>query len=223
MLDEVQRQSEAIRPPQPEYSRRAPNEEDKYESKLKVPNSVLDECEQAYTAADGSRIKGSKKHFADTGLMACVCRHDRVLYIANITTPGERQFYVLAIIKQLFKELPPWFVIGFLYDVGCQLDRSLAKVRLCNIGVLRETDPILLIQYPLLPDEFPRLKIGISVFHAYGHQWTCQLIYHPYKQVIFGLSDGEGNERLWWAISLDNKTCRISGVSFIVYESNDHD
>ncbi|KAG1781441.1 hypothetical protein EV702DRAFT_1177262 [Suillus placidus] len=36
----------------------------------------------------------------------------------------------------------------------------------------------------------------IAVFHAYGHQWPCQIIYHPRKCEGFGLSDGEGCERL---------------------------
>ncbi|KAF6743997.1 hypothetical protein DFP72DRAFT_858142 [Ephemerocybe angulata] len=33
---------------------------------------------------------------------------------------------------------------------------------------------------------------GISIFHTYGHQWPCQLIYYPRKCAGFGLSDGEG-------------------------------
>ncbi|KAF9063376.1 hypothetical protein BDP27DRAFT_1232258 [Rhodocollybia butyracea] len=39
------------------------------------------------------------------------------------------------------------------------------------------------------------------VFHAYGHGWACQCIYHPRKCKGFGLSDGEGCERLWHSIS----------------------
>lgn len=38
---------------------------------------------------------------------------------------------------------------------------------------------------------------GISAMHAYGHQWSCQLIYNPQLRDGFGLSDGEGVERLW--------------------------
>lgn len=33
--------------------------------------------------------------------------------------------------------------------------------------------------------------------HAYGHQWSCQLIYNPRLRIGLGLSDGEGTERLW--------------------------
>lgn len=33
--------------------------------------------------------------------------------------------------------------------------------------------------------------------HAYAHQWSCQLVYNPRIRLGFGLSDGEGTERLW--------------------------
>ncbi|KAJ3816366.1 hypothetical protein F5880DRAFT_1450642, partial [Lentinula raphanica] len=47
--------------------------EDGYESSLKVPNSVLDGCEQSFTAADGSREKASTQFFDSTALMALLC------------------------------------------------------------------------------------------------------------------------------------------------------
>lgn len=125
---DMQAIDEALRPPETESAQRVPGEKDKKETGMKVPNSVLDLCEQAFTAADGRRAKSSKKEFQDTGLMGLVCRHDRVIYMCNMTTPGERQFYILAMIKKLFKELPSWFRVGQLYDVACQLERSLAKV-----------------------------------------------------------------------------------------------
>ncbi|KAI0925143.1 hypothetical protein AcW2_005825 [Taiwanofungus camphoratus] len=33
--------------------------------------------------------------------------------------------------------------------------------------------------------------------HAYGHVWSCQLVYNPQIREGLGLSDGEGVERLW--------------------------
>ena len=42
-----------------------------------------------------------------------------------------------------------------------------------------------------------RLKFGTSVFHAYVHQWLCQLNYNPRLNLGWGLSDGEGCERIW--------------------------
>lgn len=94
-----------------------------------LPNSVLDDCEKAFLAAQEMVTKASKNFYADTGLMALLCRHDRVLWLANITTPGERQHYALALIEKLFKNLPSSWSVGLLYDIACQLHRSMVKVR----------------------------------------------------------------------------------------------
>ncbi|KAF6744756.1 hypothetical protein DFP72DRAFT_1078101 [Ephemerocybe angulata] len=66
---------------------------DKVERGMKVPASVLDACNDSFKAADEKRTKASTKYFADTGLMALLCRHDRVLWIANMKTAGERQYF----------------------------------------------------------------------------------------------------------------------------------
>ncbi|KAF9504212.1 hypothetical protein BS47DRAFT_1368953 [Hydnum rufescens UP504] len=48
-----------------------------------------------------------------------------------------------------------------------------------------------------MPEWTGQIEFGVSVFHAYSHQWTCQLWYHPQKSEKWGLSDGEGCERFW--------------------------
>ncbi|KAJ3712522.1 hypothetical protein C8R42DRAFT_594593 [Lentinula raphanica] len=156
--------------------------EDGYEPSLQVPNSVLDACQQSFTAADGSREKASVQFFDSTALMAMLCRHDRVLWIVNMTSPGERQHYAFALIDQLFKNIPPTFRIGVLYDIGCSIHRSYVK-------------------WGFLGEYLDRITFAISVFHAYGHGWPCQCVYHPRKCEGFGLSDGEGCERFWHSIS----------------------
>ncbi|KAJ3714478.1 hypothetical protein C8R42DRAFT_646407 [Lentinula raphanica] len=166
--------------------------EDGYESSLQVPTSVLDACEQSFTAADGSREKASVQFFDSTALMAMLCRHDRVLWIVNMTSPGERQHYAFALIDQLFKNIPPTFKIGVLYDIGCSIHRSCVK-------------------WGFLDDYLDRITFAISVFHAYGHGWPCQCIYHPRKREGFGLSDGEGCERFWHSISKLIAYLRICG------------
>ncbi|KIN98925.1 hypothetical protein M404DRAFT_156394 [Pisolithus tinctorius Marx 270] len=93
-----------------------------------------------------------------------------------MTSAGEKQHYALVLVKHLFDHLPAKMTVGLLYDIGCQLEHSCQKWKLLDDGILS------------------RLKFGISVFHAYGHQWPCQLVYHPHKCVGFGLSDGEGCE-----------------------------
>jgi hypothetical protein len=95
-----------------------------------VANEILDDCEKSFKAAQESRSKASKNFFDDTGLMALICRHDRVLFLANLQSTGEKQHYALALLAALFKELPDDWTIGVLYDIGCQLHRSCEKVRL---------------------------------------------------------------------------------------------
>lgn len=155
---------------------------DVLEQGMRVPTSVLDGCRESFLAADEKKEKASSCFFADTGLMALLCRHDRVLWLVNMKSAGEKQHYALALLKKLFENIPNDMTVGLLYDIGCQLERSCRKW-----GYL--PPPIL-----------SRITFAVSVFHAYGHQWACQIIYHPRKCDGFGLSDGEGCECLWSAL-----------------------
>ncbi|KIJ08163.1 hypothetical protein PAXINDRAFT_28917, partial [Paxillus involutus ATCC 200175] len=76
---------------------------------------------------------------------------------------------------------------------GCQLERSCRKWEFFSEAILS------------------CLTFAIAVFHAYGHQWPCQVIYHPRKRVGFGLSDGEGCERLWSFLKPLIPVLRVSG------------
>ncbi|KAG6847175.1 hypothetical protein H0H93_009716, partial [Arthromyces matolae] len=194
---------ESIRPPRPAKSKRQRNQDkedkdDGFEGSLRVPTSVLDACEAGFTAADDARVKASTQFFDDTALMAMLCRHDRVLWIVNMRSAGEKQHYVLVLIETLFQHLPLEFTIGLLYDIGCQLERS------C-------------INWGFLARYLHRLLFGISVFHAFGHQWACQVIYHPRKRIGFGLSDGEGCERFWHSISKLIAYLRVCGYHQRIY------
>ena len=60
--------------------------------------------------------------------MALVCRHDIVLFLANVDTAGEQQKYSVALIEHLFSHLPGQATVAVYYDIGCVLDRSLHKV-----------------------------------------------------------------------------------------------
>ncbi|KAF9504187.1 hypothetical protein BS47DRAFT_1308625, partial [Hydnum rufescens UP504] len=102
--------------------------EDRVEPGLRVPDSVLDGCERSFLAANEHREKASTSVFADTGLMGMICRHDRVILMANVTSAGEKQYYAVALLEVLFRELPTWWRAGVLYDVGCNLHRSTVKV-----------------------------------------------------------------------------------------------
>ncbi|GBE80067.1 hypothetical protein SCP_0212700 [Sparassis crispa] len=188
---------EQIRPSRDTGRRRAQppisaDDNDGYEEGLKVPRSVLDGCHESFLAADEKREKASTQFFSDTGLMALLCRHDRVLWLVNMTSAGEKQHYTLALIQRLFVHLPRSTTIGILYDIACQLHWSCVK-------------------WDLLGDLFDRIMFAVSIFHVYGHQWPCQLIYHPRKCIGFGLTDGEGCERFWSSIRKLIPSLRVSG------------
>ncbi|KAI6019753.1 hypothetical protein F5J12DRAFT_904163 [Pisolithus orientalis] len=166
---------------------------DSFEDGMRVPISVLDGCGDSFHAADEKCEKASTHFFADTGLMALLCHDDHVLWLVNMTSAGEKQHYALVLLKHLFEHLPTTTTVGLLYDIGCQLECSCHKWKLLDEGILS------------------RLKFGISVFHAYGHQWPCQIVYHPHKCVGFGLSDGEGCDQLWSSLKMLIPILQVSG------------
>ncbi|KAI6096276.1 hypothetical protein EDD17DRAFT_1774089 [Pisolithus thermaeus] len=133
---------------------------------MKITTSVLKGCNESFTAADERYQKASTQFFSDTGVMALLCCHDHVMYLANMTSAGEKQYYALALVKALFGHLPSSFHIGLLYDIGCQLEQSCRK-------------------WSFLKSFLPCISFAISVFHAFGHQWACQLIYPPQMRRIW--------------------------------------
>ncbi|KAJ7474951.1 hypothetical protein FB451DRAFT_1034933 [Mycena latifolia] len=190
-----------VRPsrPRPTKQPQTDEAEDSYEgANLKVPRSVLDECESSFKAADEKREKASTKFFDDTGIMGPLCRHDRVLWFVNMRTAGEKQYYVLVLLEMLFQHLPANIRVGVLYDIACQLHRSCVK-------------------FSFLDRYLDRIQFAVSVFHAFGHRWPCQMIYHPLKCCGFGFTNGEGCERFWHSISKLIVYLRVSGYHHRLY------
>jgi hypothetical protein len=101
-----------------------------------LPDNTLDDCEKVFIAAQGHIAKANSNIFAETGLMALVCHHDCPLFLVNMTSAGERQYYALALIKALYRHLPGDWIVGLLYDVACQLERSIRKVRPFSIMIV---------------------------------------------------------------------------------------
>ncbi|KAA1067628.1 hypothetical protein PGT21_011815 [Puccinia graminis f. sp. tritici] len=141
-----------------------------------------DRCTESHKAADDKRNESTWKGCDDTGLMGCCCRHDAVVYLANIFKSGEKRHFPMAIIQALLSAVEPTRPIGILYDIGCSLDKYIDR-------------------RGLIPNDRSRVKFGTSVFHAYAHNWLCQLDYHPRFNQGWGLSDGEGLERMWSYLS----------------------
>ncbi|KAK0227895.1 hypothetical protein IW262DRAFT_1347717 [Armillaria fumosa] len=145
----------------------------------KIPDVAVDEDEKSFEAADEKKEKTHGGRYDDTGLAALVCRHDIPLFLANVDTAGEQHKYAVALVDHLASHLPPTASIAVLYDIGCVMDRSM------NL-------------YDIFPPTLSkRLLFATSVMHAYGHQWSCQLVYNPRLRIGLGLTDGEGVERFW--------------------------
>lgn len=90
-----------------EYALDSPDaDDDIIKAGLHVPNSLLNICGESFIAADGDRVKTPGVCFSDTGVMAGVCHHDCVVMWANMWTPGEQQFYTLALIDAIMAKLP---------------------------------------------------------------------------------------------------------------------
>lgn len=45
--------------------------------------------------------------------------------------------------------------------------------------------------------EYERLIFGVSLFHCYGHELPCQVLYSPRRLAGVGLTEGEACERNW--------------------------
>jgi hypothetical protein len=87
------------------------------------------------------------------------------------------------------------------YNIGCTLEKSVQKVEFCFPfhQVVQYLIKCLISQNKYFREEYQRgdLKFATSAFHAYAHEWTCQLKYNPRLNKGHGLTDGEGNERIW--------------------------
>ena len=140
----------------------------------RVPDAAVDACEKSHFAAQDHQSGQDK--FNNQGIMSLVCRHDILLFFANIDTPGEEQKYAVVLIKHLFSFLPKDANIIALYDIRCVLDRSLQLV--CLLFYLRLLTSF--CQFDILPNSITsHLVLVTTAMHAYGHQWSCQLVYNP--------------------------------------------
>jgi Kyakuja-Dileera-Zisupton transposase len=60
-----------------------------HEIGIAVPNKMLDLCKEFYNVANEQHAKASRTYFEDTGIMALVCHHDCIIFLANLMMPGE--------------------------------------------------------------------------------------------------------------------------------------
>ncbi|THU86667.1 hypothetical protein K435DRAFT_683215 [Dendrothele bispora CBS 962.96] len=173
------------------------DDDDCLESGMKVPKSALDGCNSSFEAANGT-AKSRAKGFDERALAGMFCPHGNCLFLVTMNSLGEKQHYVLVMLEALFEQIPRSWTVGFLYDVACQVERSCRK-------------------WGFLSDYMDRILWGVSVFHVYGHEWACQLVYHPRKCKGFGFCDGETCERCWHAISRLIAYTRVAGYFVRLY------
>ncbi|KAH9807201.1 hypothetical protein DFH28DRAFT_830583, partial [Melampsora americana] len=155
---------------------------DQHPTNASNADNVSDPCADAHKAANDTRSSSTWDKCDDTGLFAAACRHDVPLLLANIYQSGEKMYYPITLLQKLLEQFPTEKRFGILYDIGCHLDKHIKK-------------------HNLLHEHKDRITLGTSVFHAFVHSWTCQLFYNPRFLEHWGLSDGEGLERIWSDLS----------------------
>ncbi|KNF01328.1 hypothetical protein PSTG_05427 [Puccinia striiformis f. sp. tritici PST-78] len=75
-----------------------------------------------------------------------------------------------------------------IFGMACRHDQVLRLINIFGSGENEER-------------ESNQLMFGTSVFHAHVHEWLCQLRYNPRLNDEWGMSDGEGLERIWSYLS----------------------
>ncbi|KAJ7139121.1 hypothetical protein C8R44DRAFT_827907 [Mycena epipterygia] len=144
-----------------------------------IPQEAIDACEASWDAANEKKQKVDPKRHDASGIFVMTCRHSQVLFLCDITTPGEQQQYIVALMEEAASLLPPHATLVQAYDVGCVTDHSLNLFPILSEG-LRE-----------------RVCFVINAMHSYGHQWVCQIVYSPRLRRGLCLTDAEGVERFW--------------------------
>ncbi|KAH9820010.1 hypothetical protein DFH28DRAFT_1079905 [Melampsora americana] len=92
-----------------------------------------DPCTEAHTTANDAWGKHHFKAMDESGLIGMACRHDHLLKFINLVQSGEKSHNGLALIQwllDLFKdERDNNTNLGVLYDIGCNLDKTIMKVK----------------------------------------------------------------------------------------------
>ncbi|KAJ7809346.1 hypothetical protein B0H14DRAFT_2867323 [Mycena olivaceomarginata] len=161
--------------------------DDHYEhADLKLPRSVLNTCEASFKAADETRQKASSQFYSDTGLMALLCRHDRVLWLVNMHSAGEKQFNVWLLLETLMQHLPLDIVVGILYDIACQAERSVRKWGFLGRYIDRLRFAVSVVYHPLKCEGF-----------GFSNGEGCERFWHSISHLIAHLRISGYHHRLY--------------------------
>ncbi|KAJ7764503.1 hypothetical protein DFH07DRAFT_770370 [Mycena maculata] len=90
-----------------------------------MPQEVIDACNESWDAANEKKRKADPKRYDASGVFVMTCRHGQVLFLCNVTTPGEQQCLIVSMLEEVFSMLPENATVLQAYDVGCVTDHSL--------------------------------------------------------------------------------------------------
>ncbi|CAM4721750.1 unnamed protein product [Leuciscus chuanchicus] len=126
----------------------------------------------------GNMLRSQKKEkkLDVTGVFGASCRHEIPLMFVNMSQ-GERLAYPLYVIDELLQRCTKKNIhLRVVYDIACVVASHLNKSG--------EGKP-------------PNISLAVPAFHIYGHKLPCQIKYSTRWLSGFGLTDGEGMERMW--------------------------
>lgn len=129
-------------------------------------------CDSNFRAANKPK---TMKQFDETGMMGIACRHGHGVRYQDMYE-GERYKYALNLFRTVVRGNPTLKAFALIYDIGCRFDPFLQHVD---------------------PELSKTTTVAVNAMHVYGHPLSCQVLRGPKRQVGFGETDGEGNERDW--------------------------
>ncbi|CAM4708570.1 unnamed protein product [Leuciscus chuanchicus] len=129
-----------------------------------------------FKAGNMLRSQKKEKKLDVTGVFGASCRHEIPLMFVNMSQ-GERLAYPLYVIDELLQRCTKKNIhLRVVYDIACVVASHLNK---SGEGIP------------------PNISLAVPAFHIYGHKLPCQIKYSTRRLSGFGLTDGEGMERLW--------------------------
>ncbi|XDV22763.1 hypothetical protein PO909_027590 [Leuciscus waleckii] len=129
-----------------------------------------------FKAGNVLRSQKQAKKLDVTGVFGASCRHEMPLMFVNMSQ-GERLAYPLYVIDELLRRCEDKNIhLRVVYDIACVVASHLHK---SGEGIPHN------------------ISLAIPAFHVYGHKLPCQIKYSTRRLEGFGLTDGEGMERLW--------------------------
>lgn len=143
----------------------------------KPEKEKIKECSD-FQAGNSLRSKVKNSKLSETAVFGSVCRHEFPQSFFSLRH-GERLGYPIYMTKHfLEKQSTSDTKIHITYDIACLLAKHIKG-------------------NPSYASMLEKIILSIPVFHCYGHQYSCQILYNPRKTMGLGLTDGESIERLW--------------------------